>query len=605
MPPQPQDSLNHSMDKAKKHYSSLFFLPSFKKALIATTIICVVGVNLTAFALFPAINSIMLGFGLLVVTVTADLIVSKILLRDDPLFNMRRTSAMSMYNWLLWLAFLALGTALGYFFEPSLWVKLALIGFGAVTTLRTIVLMATSFSTKFQQALSAFLQPILCVGLLIAFWTLTINIAIQQVLIYVILTSIIAYLAVYLFLHSIDSLGKSSYGLPAMAFFKAFILNWVTDANEPLEKHLEEVGQNADIEVNLLKFDAEKPKAAIIVPLVHPGPFKNIGSSLLPSMLKHDYEKKYGSTACIPLGILGHELDLASQTQNHKIVSEILSQAKFQTSNTNASPYVRATSGYVTASCQIFGDTAFLSFTLAPKTTEDLPQELGHMVTEEAKRYGLKHAVVVNAHNALDDEFANMNEHLTDLKTAAIDSIKKATSLPTKPFKVGAATIYPTDITQKMGLGTGGITAIVIGVEKQKNAYIIIDGNNMVPHLREKIIDSLSTIGFDESDVFTTDTHAVSALVTGRRGYHPIGEAINHDLLISYIRNVAKDATQNSEYSKAGSIQFVIPQIRVIGEERINSISLLIDKAINRAKKIAPAIFGAEGLLLILMLSLF
>lgn len=127
----------------------------------------------------------------------------------------------------------------------------------------------------------------------------------------------------------------------------------------------------------------------------------------------------------------------------------------------------------------------------------------------------------------------------------------------------------------------------------------------MVPHLREKIIDSLSTIGFDESDVFTTDTHAVSALVTGRRGYHPIGEAINHDLLISYIRNVAKDATQNSEYSKAGSIQFVIPQIRVIGEERINSISLLIDKAINRAKKIAPAIFGAEGLLLILMLSLF
>ena len=160
MPPQPQDSLNHSMDKAKKHYSSLFFLPSFKKALIATTIICVVGVNLTAFALFPAINSIMLGFGLLVVTVTADLIVSKILLRDDPLFNMRRTSAMSMYNWLLWLAFLALGTALGYFFEPSLWVKLALIGFEPSQP-RTIVLMATSFSTKFQQALSAFLQPTL------------------------------------------------------------------------------------------------------------------------------------------------------------------------------------------------------------------------------------------------------------------------------------------------------------------------------------------------------------------------------------------------------------------------------------------------------------
>ena len=65
-----------------------------------------------------------------------------------------------------------------------------------------------------------------------------------------------------------------------MSLFRAFILNWVTNANDPLEKHLEELGENADIEVSLLKFDAQKPKAAIIMPLVHPGPFKNIGSSL-------------------------------------------------------------------------------------------------------------------------------------------------------------------------------------------------------------------------------------------------------------------------------------------------------------------------------------
>ena len=69
-----------------------------------------------------------------------------------------------------------------------------------------------------------------------------------------------------------------------------------------------------------------------------------------------------------------------------------------------ASPFVRATEGAAIACCQIFGDIAFLSFTLAPKTTEDLPQELGRFVSEEATKYGLKAAVVVNTHNSLTDD---------------------------------------------------------------------------------------------------------------------------------------------------------------------------------------------------------
>jgi hypothetical protein len=56
---------------------------------------------------------------------------------------------------------------------------------------------------------------------------------------------------------------------------------------------------------------------------------------------------------------------------------------------------------------------------------------------------------------------------------------------------------------------------------------------------------------------------------------------------------------------KSGFVEFVVPKVRVIGEERLNSISTLVDKAITQAKKTAPAIFGAEGLLLILLLLLF
>ncbi len=601
---QPQNSLNHSMDSAKKHYSSLFFLPSFKRAILSITAICAIGVSLTAYALYPSIYSVALGISLFVITVTTDLIVSKAVLRNDPIFVMRRTSAMSFYCWLLWLAFMALGAGLGFLFGSwILWVKLTLIGFAAVLTLRIMVLSATSLVAKWRQITAALLQPILCIALLLGFWASISTSIIQQILPYIILSPIISYVAVYIFLLSIDRLGKTTYGLPAMSLFRAFILNWVTNANDPLEKQLEELGQNADIEVSVLKFDAQKPKAAIIMPLVHPGPFKNIGSSLLPSLLKHGFEKEYSCNACTPLGILGHELDLASQAQNQKILSEVLSKAKFDASSALASPFVRAKDGCATASCQIFGDTAFLSFSLAPKTTEDLPQELGRVIIEEAKRLGLKHAVVVNAHNALDD-VVDTDEHLAELERAAFAVLKKASELPTKPFKVGAASVFP-EFTQKQGMGTGGITAIVVEVEKQKTAYVIIDGNNMIPNLREKILSSLSVAGFDESEVCTTDTHAVSALVTGSRGYHPVGEAMNHDQLISCIGEATKQATGNLEAAKAGCVQFVVSQVRVIGEERLKSITTLVDKAIIKAKKVAPVVFGVEGLLFILMLLLF
>jgi hypothetical protein len=43
-------SLNKSMDNAQKHYSSMFFLPSYRKSLLAIAIICILGVSTCSFA---------------------------------------------------------------------------------------------------------------------------------------------------------------------------------------------------------------------------------------------------------------------------------------------------------------------------------------------------------------------------------------------------------------------------------------------------------------------------------------------------------------------------------------------------------------------------
>ena len=601
-------SLNHSMDNALKHYSAMFFLPPYKRAILAIAVICIGVIGFSTYAFFPTteglVNSLALGFSLFIITLFVDVVMSKVILRVDPIYVLRRTVAMSLFCWVLWVFFVLLGVAFGLAFDLSWWIKLSLLGFGAVLTLRIIVFVATSSTSTLRQLLAALLWPYLCIAVFIAFWSGISSDIIGQILPFLIISPIVGCIAVFLFLHSLDRLGKRVNGMSSMPLFRAFMLNWVVALNAPLETLLEEMGENEDIEVTMLKFDASKPKAAIIVPLVHPGPFKNIGSSLLPSLLKHDFEEKYGCQTCTPLGILGHELDLASQAQNHKIINQVIESAKFEASADLATPFVQVKEGLATASCQIFGKTAFLSFTLAPKTTEDLPQELGRIVREEAQKYGLNCAIVVNSHNSLNDVI-DTAESLDALRIAASKCLQKAVTMPTKPFMVGSATVYPNEFTLKDGMGTGGITAIVVQVEQQKTAYIVIDGNNMISGLREKVLSALTAEGFEANEVFTTDTHAVSAVVTGRRGYHPVGEAMNHDVLINHITSVAKAAAANLEASKAGCLQLVVPQVRVIGKARLESLTLLVDMALQRAKMTVAPIFAFEGLVLIFLLTLF
>jgi putative membrane protein len=600
------NSLNTSMDSAKKHYSSMFTLPSYRRALLAVAVTCIVGVSLCGSAIFPVINSLFLGIILLIITFFADSITSKIILKEDPIFSMRRTLVLSLVGWILWFTFLVLGVGLGFAFGWIFWVKLSLLGFAMVVTLRIIVFTATSSASTWKRLTSILLQPVLCVSAFLIFWTgyPSIVIVSWQMLIFVVVAPIVGFLAVFLLLSSIDRLGKNLYSLPAMPLFRAFLLNWVDNQNAPLEKYLEDMGEDADISVTLLKFGNRKTKAAIIVPLIHPGPFKNIGSSLLPSLLKSEVEKELGADVCVPLGLLGHELDLTSQAQNYKIVAQVISSAKFEPQSILASPFVQVKEGFATASCQIFGDTAFLSFTLAPKTTEDLPQELGHIVAETAKKLGLLNAVVVNCHNCLTN-VVDSTEYLDELQKVGFKCLQKAVALSTKPFSVGSHTVFPNEFNLKAGMGAGGITAIVVKLENQKTAYVVIDGNNMVPGLREEILNSLIELGFEASEVFTTDTHAVTASITGRQGYHPIGEVMDHPLLIQYIIEVAKKAEANLEECNAGCRTFIVPHVRVIGKERLKSVTTLVDKAIAKAKHIVVPIFGVEGLVLLLLLQLF
>ncbi|MBE0519997.1 DUF2070 family protein [Candidatus Bathyarchaeota archaeon] len=591
-----EDSLNQSMDKVVKRYSSLFRLPSYAKVLLLLALSCLSAGTLSAITLFPPfealVNGLFLGFSVFIVNLIFDYVVSMLILGQDPIYDIRRTAALSLFCWGLWLLFILVGVAIGML------VRLCLLGFSAVLILRLIVFNSTS-STGFKRLLAAsLLQPFPCVIPFLLFWA---EINYFLISLFIIFSTVVSVLSSFFFISLLNSVGEQTLKIPSLSLFKAFLLNWIVGLNAPFEEFLEKLGEEQDVKVSLIKFDASKPKAVIVVPFVHPGPFKNVGSSLLPSMLKTTLENELNCVACVPHGLLGHELDLSSQIQNQKILNRVVESSNFKATEAQATPFIKVSNGLATACCQIFGKFAFLSFTLAPKTTEDLPQELGLFVQGEAERHEITHCAVVNAHNSINGTISTQ-EALNALKATAAKCLEQTASLKRLPFEVGAATVMPKEFSLKDGMGPGGITVIVVKVGEQKTAYVVIDGNNMVSGLREKILSTLKSMGISESEVFTTDTHSVNAVILSKRGYHPIGEAIDHEKLIGYIKRATLAAVSDLERAKAGARSITVPNVKVIGEKKLETLCLLTDSVAQKAKKTVIPIFATAGLLLMLFL---
>jgi len=603
-----EGTLKHSMDTAVGHYSSLFRLPSGKKIILLLALLCVGGSLLSTAVVFPSfggfLDGLLLGLALFGLSLLADYCTSLFVLGKDTIFDLRRVVALSLFCLGLWFFFDLVGSLVASVFGLSWWIRLWLLGFSAAMILRMLVFNSTSSMNRKRLFISSLFQPLLCIVPFVLLWLHVGYPFTVYVPLFFVLAAAMSYLAPSVFLLVLNRVGEKTVGIPSVSLFRAFMLNWVLNLNAPFEELLEELGEQRDIKVSFLEFVTSKGMYVLVVPSVHPGPFRNIGSSVLPSLLKFDLEREFNCVVSVPHGLLGHEFDLASQRQNNRIVASVAAALrKPEFSEVAASPFVKVTNGLATACCQIFGRAAFISFTLAPKTIEDLPDGLGLFVREEARKHGLDLAAVINAHNSLDS-VAEMEGALNSLKEVAAKCLKKVVSMERLPVAVGSASVFPKEFDLEDGMGPGGITAIVMKNDEQKVGYVMIDGNNMVSGLREEILSFLSSLGFDDGEVFTTDTHAVSALVLSSRGYHPVGEVMDREKLLGYIREAVMKAEAVLGEARFSYGELTVPDVKVIGAKQLESLCLLIDKALRRAKLAVAPVFAFSGLALMLLLLL-
>jgi len=592
------------LERAIRHYSSLFTFPSYP-VLLASMFVAVTAIAVAAFLIVSSSpESLLKGVifsleVLLLPTVWADLVASRLL--TDKIMNLRRLGALSTVTTVAWALTAAAGTAVqaatGFLgLVPSIfWGASLMIGF------RFLVLRSVASLRPLDRLVAVLLQPGLCLGVATVLWTPS------PPHLFVLTTVTSASLLVFagwLVLRVLDKHSERSVGIRALRLFRGFIADWLEGIAEPLEECLEEIAVPADASASLLGFARNGvAQGLIVVSDIHPGPFKNIGSSNIPFEIQVALENKTGALVMVPHGASGHERDLASKRHCKRLVDSLVEEVNPDYFSSLATPMARFGSGNAYASCQFFGDIALMTMTCAPYSMEDLPFELGVEIVEVGKALGAEDVVVIDAHNSIGSTGEVpilLPEQLSDLKSAAESAIRAAAKSSRTGFKFGASRVIPKEFGLREGLGPGGIAVTVVEAEHQKVAYVTFDGNNMVRGLREEIRGALKDM-VDDSEVLTTDTHVVNAISTIERGYNPVGEMGSRELLLSYVRRCALEALSRLEESQFAYCRINVPGVLVIGEEKLRSLSLLVDSSIALLKRLTILVYGPTLALTTLM----
>jgi putative membrane protein len=351
----------------------------------------------------------------------------------------------------------------------------------------------------------------------------------------------------------VEHYGRRRIGFSPIRMFRAFLKDWLEADNLDLESYLNELGVETELDVAAFAFRGKSSpsiKALMLVSNFHPGPFLNVGSSCLPYLFQAVAAKQLDAIALVPHGVSGHELNLVSQVENERVIRTIFNSLNTVEFSPLATTVTRSGNGIATATCQTFDGCALVTMTTAPSDMEDVPTDIAIRIAGLTKGK-FRHVALIDAHNCLTGPISMSSEKIGALEEAALLSLQ--TSFNPVPFQVGVAHRKPL-FQLRDGFGPGGISVIAIETNGQRFAYICIDGNNMIKDLREEILNEVRTLGFNDGEVLTSDTHMVNGIVSARLGYYPIGAAVPKSILLDEIKLVCQNAIADLEPCEAGAM---------------------------------------------------
>jgi putative membrane protein len=294
-----------------------------------------------------------------------------------------------------------------------------------------------------------------------------------------------------------------------------------------------------------------------------------------------------------PHATAGHDFNLVTEREVDTILDTADTAYERIEFGEQASESVRADAGEATMLGQAFGDDALLVSSYAPNFADDVEYAVGLSAATEARTAGLDDVLLVDAHNSNDGLSGPDLGHVTpgsqrsfDMITAASEAGEALSDADRGDLRLGTAW-DATPWEPEEGIGPLGIRVAVTEVGDTTTAYVLVDGNNMEPGLRDRILDALPD-RIDDGEAMTTDTHIVNTVEADNQ----VGAALPEEELVALVRELTDEALVDLE-PVSGGMASERCEVTVFGNDRTETLASHANAVVSLGGALAAAVILA------------
>jgi putative membrane protein len=581
-------------------YTKVWQLPSFTQIVLrmALLVLASSAVSTILKGVFPGSSNLFTTYALYLLYTGVPAALGTTLLyivaaeRNSPL-DARRTAGAVQFGLLFWYVMGMIGSVVdaslsSQYFEPRFWLLGASLGYLAFAFL----VNGLSDHSEIRNFLGALMPYVLWLitAILIApldpslpslsqYWMISATISI------VVISAVVHYIY-----RAVSIPFERDLGINGPDLLRAFGHEYLTDNPRPIESILTGIATVQDIPMELILFaEGGNPIACGVVSYVHPGPFRDIGSSDLPSELARHIQQKHGIHAFVLHGSCTHQQNLTTKQDYAKVYDEIDRLIETTETHAEVSGPFWTDGGKFKVWTLFIGPDVLTITTSSPEFTDDIALEVGIDTADmiRSRLPGLGAVSIVDAHNCINDYAVSVtrgdseaSEYVGTVSEAVFSTSDGAKSL----VEIGIHQAFPDEISAKEGIGPGGITSLVMRTSEGELALITVDGNNMVPGFREQVIGILKAQGFDNAEVVTTDTHVVNAISLSSRGYPPVGK-YKPEETIENILFASERARAELRPATVGLGSGKVRDVRTFGEKGFDILTQDVAEAAGIAKR--------------------
>jgi len=398
----------------------------------------------------------------------------------------------------------------------------------------------------------------------------------------------------YTFLYIVDRPAKKRLNISGVEIFNTMINQWLYNMGT-LNFSLG-IGTKKDIIIKILALKGKRQKAIFVEPGIHYGPFAGTGGANATEHLGSIILKKYGANPFILHSTVNHSNNPISTSEIGMMGKEL----EKEINNIKEENFEEARGGIgfgEAGPCKAIAikinDAKLITLTKAPTVTEDI----GYDVGEEFIKIAGEKSIIIDAHNSRI-ESANKEElkgiyagsrYVEFYKKAIREALnlKKDQKLFFGSYSIKLSNL----IKNAEDIGKGYTSVGVFKFGNENFAMIYFDANNMLPSLRERIINYVKEKYNIRCEVYTTDTHSVNSL--NRPFTNVLGRKTKPSILIPILDIAIENALANMEEVKSTYRSFVIHNFAIWGEDAEEKLIETSKEILTRVKHIIPIVIAA------------